>query len=144
MSFILEFSRGIDRSEFLNFSNNNCFIIVDTQTRIRTGDTQSTHKMVGGVTLVGGNGSELTRLPGGAELNILPANGAYDNATCILIPVFGMLLRVLSYAMVLHGKKSLICFFSDGSKYLTSRFESGVVLNFLFDVGAEFIQYGDK
>lgn len=31
--------------------------------------------MVGGVTLVGGNGSELARLPGGAELNILPANG---------------------------------------------------------------------
>ncbi|XP_033207042.1 flocculation protein FLO11-like isoform X3 [Belonocnema kinseyi] len=45
------------------------------QTRIRTGDAQTTHKMVGGVTLVGGSGSELTRLPGGAELNILPANG---------------------------------------------------------------------
>ncbi|XP_023289644.1 uncharacterized protein LOC105703896 isoform X2 [Orussus abietinus] len=45
------------------------------QTRIRTGETQTAHKMVGGVTLVGGNGSELTRLPGGAELNILPANG---------------------------------------------------------------------
>lgn len=49
--------------------------IVDAQTRIRAGDAQTTHKMVGGVTLVGGNGSELTRLPGGAELNILPANG---------------------------------------------------------------------
>ncbi|XP_032663898.1 mucin-6-like isoform X3 [Odontomachus brunneus] len=45
------------------------------QTRIRAGDAQTTHKMVGGVTLVGGNGSELARLPGGAELNILPANG---------------------------------------------------------------------
>ncbi|XP_015597098.1 mucin-3B isoform X2 [Cephus cinctus] len=45
------------------------------QTRIRTSESQTTHKMVGGVTLVGGNGSELTRLPGGAELNILPANG---------------------------------------------------------------------
>ncbi|XP_046608866.1 mucin-5AC-like [Neodiprion virginianus] len=48
------------------------------QARIRTGapqTTQAIHKMVGGVTLVGGNGSELTRLPGGAELNILPANG---------------------------------------------------------------------
>lgn len=51
------------------------FIILDAQTRIRAGDAQTTHKMVGGVTLVGGNGSELTRLPGGAELNILPANG---------------------------------------------------------------------
>lgn len=49
--------------------------IADAQTRIRAGDAQTTHKMVGGVTLVGGNGSELTRLPGGAELNILPANG---------------------------------------------------------------------
>ncbi|XP_017891656.1 max-binding protein MNT-like, partial [Ceratina calcarata] len=49
--------------------------VSNAQTRIRTGDAQSTHKMVGGVTLVGGNGSELTRLPGGAELNILPANG---------------------------------------------------------------------
>ncbi|XP_051160365.1 uncharacterized protein LOC127280968 isoform X3 [Leptopilina boulardi] len=47
------------------------------QTRLRTGDAQTTHKMVGGVTLVGGNGSELTRLPGGAELNILPANGVF-------------------------------------------------------------------
>jgi len=53
--------------------------IVDAQTRIRTGDAQNTHKMVGGVTLVGGNGSELARLPGGAELNILPANGVYNN-----------------------------------------------------------------
>lgn len=51
----------------------NC--VTDAQTRIRSGDSQTTHKMVGGVTLVGGNGSELTRLPGGAELNILPANG---------------------------------------------------------------------
>ncbi|XP_076298937.1 uncharacterized protein LOC143217995 isoform X1 [Lasioglossum baleicum] len=49
--------------------------VSNAQTRIRTGDAQNTHKMVGGVTLVGGNGSELTRLPGGAELNILPANG---------------------------------------------------------------------
>lgn len=49
--------------------------VSSTQTRIRAGDTQNTHKMVGGVTLVGGNGSELARLPGGAELNILPANG---------------------------------------------------------------------
>lgn len=49
--------------------------VADAQTRIRAGDAQTTHKMVGGVTLVGGNGSELTRLPGGAELNILPANG---------------------------------------------------------------------
>ncbi|TGZ48785.1 Max-binding protein MNT, partial [Temnothorax longispinosus] len=49
--------------------------VSNAQTRIRTGDTQNTHKMVGGVTLVGGNGSELARLPGGAELNILPANG---------------------------------------------------------------------
>nr|XP_033337808.1 putative uncharacterized protein DDB_G0282129 isoform X1 [Megalopta genalis] len=49
--------------------------VTNTQTRIRAGDSQNTHKMVGGVTLVGGNGSELTRLPGGAELNILPANG---------------------------------------------------------------------
>ncbi|XP_020287127.1 mucin-5AC-like isoform X3 [Pseudomyrmex gracilis] len=49
--------------------------VSNTQTRIRTGDAQTTHKMVGGVTLVGGNGSELARLPGGAELNILPANG---------------------------------------------------------------------
>ncbi|KAL0110400.1 hypothetical protein PUN28_013794 [Cardiocondyla obscurior] len=49
--------------------------VSNAQTRIRAGDTQTTHKMVGGVTLVGGNGSELARLPGGAELNILPANG---------------------------------------------------------------------
>ncbi|XP_044007854.1 type-2 histone deacetylase 1-like isoform X3 [Aphidius gifuensis] len=42
------------------------------QTRIRSVDAQTSHKMIGGVTLVGGNGSELTRLPGGAELNILP------------------------------------------------------------------------
>lgn len=49
--------------------------VSNAQTRIRTGDAQTTHKMVGGVTLVGGNGSELARLPGGAELNILPANG---------------------------------------------------------------------
>ncbi|XP_066590920.1 max-binding protein MNT-like isoform X2 [Prorops nasuta] len=49
--------------------------VSNAQTRIRAGDAQSTHKMVGGVTLVGGNSSELTRLPGGAELNILPANG---------------------------------------------------------------------
>lgn len=49
--------------------------VADAQTRIRASDAQTTHKMVGGVTLVGGNGSELTRLPGGAELNILPANG---------------------------------------------------------------------
>ncbi|KMQ93092.1 phosphorylase b kinase gamma catalytic skeletal muscle isoform, partial [Lasius niger] len=49
--------------------------VSNTQTRIRTGDAQTTHKMVSGVTLVGGNGSELARLPGGAELNILPANG---------------------------------------------------------------------
>lgn len=49
--------------------------VADAQTRIRAGDAQTTHKMVGGVALVGGNGSELTRLPGGAELNILPANG---------------------------------------------------------------------
>lgn len=62
------------------------FLVVDTQTRIRTGDAQTTHKMVSGVTLVGGNGSELARLPGGAELNILPANGAYDN-TCIPVPL---------------------------------------------------------
>lgn len=53
------------------------FCYTDAQTRIRTGDAQTTHKMVGGVTLVGGNGSELARLPGGAELNILPANGTY-------------------------------------------------------------------
>ena len=51
--------------------------VAAAQTRIRTGDTQTTHKMVGGVTLVGGSGSELTRLPGGAELNILPANGVF-------------------------------------------------------------------
>ncbi|XP_017762459.1 PREDICTED: max-binding protein MNT-like isoform X1 [Eufriesea mexicana] len=49
--------------------------VSNAQTRIRAGDAQTTHKMVGGVALVGGNGSELTRLPGGAELNILPANG---------------------------------------------------------------------
>ncbi|XP_014483638.1 PREDICTED: A-agglutinin anchorage subunit-like isoform X2 [Dinoponera quadriceps] len=49
--------------------------VSNAQTRIRAGDAQTTHKMVGGVTLVGGNGSELARLPGGAELNILPANG---------------------------------------------------------------------
>ncbi|XP_076749257.1 uncharacterized protein LOC143422476 isoform X1 [Xylocopa sonorina] len=49
--------------------------VTNAQTRIRAGDAQTTHKMVGGVTLVGGPGSELTRLPGGAELNILPANG---------------------------------------------------------------------
>ena len=53
------------------------FYVIAAQTRIRTGDAQTTHKMVGGVTLVGGNGSELTRLPGGAELNILPANGVF-------------------------------------------------------------------
>ncbi|XP_011339421.1 flocculation protein FLO11 isoform X2 [Ooceraea biroi] len=49
--------------------------VSNAQTRIRTADAQTTHKMVGGVTLVGSNGSELARLPGGAELNILPANG---------------------------------------------------------------------
>lgn len=58
--------------------------IVDAQTRIRAGDAQTTHKMVGGVTLVGGNGSELTRLPGGAELNILPANGNALHWICFI------------------------------------------------------------
>lgn len=53
-------------------------LFADAQTRIRTADAvQTTHKMVGGVALVGGNGSELARLPGGAELNILPANGMF-------------------------------------------------------------------
>lgn len=60
--------------------------IADAQTRIRAGDAQTTHKMVGGVTLVGGNGSELTRLPGGAELNILPANGNALYWICFILP----------------------------------------------------------
>lgn len=59
--------------------------------------------MVGGVTLVGGNGSELARLPGGAELNILPANGEYDHTIRVvlvswlfLLGVCASFLRVLS------------------------------------------------
>ena len=53
-----------------------CF--AGAQTRLRASDNaQTTHKMVGGVTLVGGTGTELARLPGGAELNILPANGVF-------------------------------------------------------------------
>lgn len=45
--------------------------------------------MVGGVTLVGGNGSELTRLPGGAELNILPANGVFRSVKAQPLAVQG-------------------------------------------------------
>lgn len=45
--------------------------------------------MVGGVTLVGGNGSELTRLPGGAELNILPANGVFRSVKTQSLAVQG-------------------------------------------------------
>lgn len=60
-----------------------------SQSRIRSGDTQTTHKMVGGVTLVGGNGSELTRLPGGAELNILPANGVFRSVKAQPLTVQG-------------------------------------------------------
>lgn len=65
-------------------------ILSGAQTRIRTGgDTQATtHKMIGGVTLVGGNGSELTRLPGGAELNILPANGMDIFICCLFVFFF--------------------------------------------------------
>ncbi|XP_076665218.1 uncharacterized protein LOC143367365 isoform X3 [Andrena cerasifolii] len=62
--------------------------VTNAQTRIRAGDAQTTHKMVGGVTLVGGNGSELTRLPGGAELNILPANGTLYVEYTQLSPLF--------------------------------------------------------
>lgn len=64
------------RGNIVDIAILNC--VTDAQTRIRASDTQTTHKMVGGVTLVGGNGSELTRLPGGAELNILPANGTFQ------------------------------------------------------------------
>ncbi|XP_015112862.1 flocculation protein FLO11 [Diachasma alloeum] len=71
---------------------------VTTQARIRPGDTQTPHKMVGGVTLVGGNGSELTRLPGGAELNILPANGVFRSVKTQPLAVQGGL--TLSHAGV--------------------------------------------
>ncbi|XP_074107967.1 uncharacterized protein LOC141533157 isoform X2 [Cotesia typhae] len=70
---------------------------VTTQTRIRSGETQTTHK-IGGVTLVGGNGSELTRLPGGAELNILPANGVFRSVKTQSLAVQGGL--TLSHAGV--------------------------------------------
>lgn len=46
------------------------------QGRVRPIDAQATHK-ISGVTLLGGNGTELTRLPGGAELNILPGNSEF-------------------------------------------------------------------
>ena len=60
------------------------------QTRIRTADAaQTTHKMVGGVALVGGTGSELARLPGGAELNILPANGVFRSVKAQPLAVQG-------------------------------------------------------
>ncbi|XP_046740122.1 mucin-5AC-like isoform X2 [Diprion similis] len=71
------------------------------QARIRTGDPQTTqaiHKMVGGVTLVGGHGSELTRLPGGAELNILPANGVFRSTKAHPLTIPGGL--TLSHAGV--------------------------------------------
>ncbi|XP_014300290.1 uncharacterized protein LOC106694218 isoform X2 [Microplitis demolitor] len=72
--------------------------VTTAQTRIRSGETQTTHKMVGGVTLVGGNGSELTRLPGGAELNILPANGVFRSVKTQSLAVQGGL--TLSHAGV--------------------------------------------
>lgn len=57
---------------------NFCFFLPDPQTRIRAAEAiQANHKMVQNVTLVSSNGSELARLPGGAELNILPANGVF-------------------------------------------------------------------
>lgn len=60
------------------------------QTRIRTADAaQTAHKMVGGVTLVGGTGSELARLPGGAELNILPPNGVFRSVKAQPLTVQG-------------------------------------------------------
>ncbi|XP_048511786.1 probable GPI-anchored adhesin-like protein PGA18 isoform X3 [Athalia rosae] len=71
------------------------------QARIRSGDPQTTqaiHKMVGGVTLVGGSGSELTRLPGGAELNILPANGVFRSTKAHSLTIQGGL--TLSHAGV--------------------------------------------
>ncbi|XP_034936787.1 mucin-5AC-like isoform X2 [Chelonus insularis] len=72
--------------------------VTTAQTRIRSGDSQTTHKMVGGVALVSGNGSELTRLPGGAELNILPANGVFRSVKAQPIAVQGGL--TLSHAGV--------------------------------------------
>jgi len=63
--------------------------------------------MVGGVTLVGGNGSELTRLPGGAELNILPANGMC-NTIRVLVPklfVIRIFTPLLSHAAIRYCKK---------------------------------------
>lgn len=38
---------------------------------------------------MGGNGSELTRLPGGAELNILPANGVFRSVKTQSLAVQG-------------------------------------------------------
>ncbi|KAK0183405.1 hypothetical protein PV327_001451 [Microctonus hyperodae] len=72
--------------------------VTTASSRIRPVDTQSTHKMVGGMTLVGGNGSELTRLPGGAELNILPANGVFRSVKAQPLAVQGGL--TLSHASV--------------------------------------------
>ncbi|XP_008205988.2 protein bunched, class 2/F/G isoform isoform X3 [Nasonia vitripennis] len=73
--------------------------VTSAQNRIRTADAaQTTHKMVGGVALVGGNGSELARLPGGAELNILPANGMFRSVKTQPLTVQGGL--TLSHAGV--------------------------------------------
>ncbi|KAJ8682932.1 hypothetical protein QAD02_018724 [Eretmocerus hayati] len=81
--------------------------VTSAPTRIRTGDTtQTTHKMVGGVTLVGGTGgAELARLPGGAELNILPANSIFRSVKAQPLTVQGGL--TLSHAGVsLQATKS--------------------------------------
>ncbi|XP_014203583.1 putative GPI-anchored protein pfl2, partial [Copidosoma floridanum] len=64
--------------------------VTTAQTRIRTIEaTQATSKRIGGVALVGGAGPELARLPGGAELNILPANGIFRS---VKAPVTGVTL----------------------------------------------------
>ncbi|XP_058799498.1 uncharacterized protein LOC131668985 isoform X2 [Phymastichus coffea] len=73
--------------------------VTSATNRLRTGDAaQTTHKMIGGIASVGSPGCELARLPGGAELNILPANGQIFRSVKAPIAVQGGL--TLSHAGV--------------------------------------------
>lgn len=64
--------------------------------------------MVGGVTLVGGNGSELTRLPGGAELNILPANGTLYFKGIAFLFLYSSISLIETYGRTLLTSSSVL------------------------------------
>lgn len=74
----------------INFCLPNCLpFVADAQARIKAGDANpANHKIVGGMALIGTNGSDLARLPGGAELNIL-SNGIYRSVKGQSITVQG-------------------------------------------------------